>query len=290
MKSIILGLNMESSYKNQLNQRKMKLKKRARKIASKYYHMLKKLTYSDNDVFLIYSMGKVGSSSIYTSLKNQKRYSDIYHVHFLSNNWLDKILPELHESFHSNIKLGYDILNFIEKHPQKKLRIITLVREPVMRGISDLFQNWRHLYDDIEEIDNTKLKERVENIKHDYTLNWFDTEFLEYLNVDIYSLPFDKEKGYAIYDYDRFDILLIKLEALNEIGASAMAKFLAEEFKLSKANTSALKKTNEKYNFLKKNVKMDDTKLTNLYASKYVQHFYSENEIEGFKKTWSKKN
>lgn len=266
----------------------MKINKRFRRIVSPYYQKLKKLVHRGDTIFLVYSMGKVGSASIYTSLKNQKPYSDIFHLHFLSKNWLDKLLPKEHESFHSNIKLGNDILKFIKKNPTKRIKIITLVREPVMRGISDIFQNWEHLYDNIEEVDNKELQKRVEQIGHEYTLNWFDTEFLEYTKIDIYQLPFNKELGYAIYNYDNMDILCIKLESLNEIGSRAMSEFIGEEFNLISANVSAQKKTRDQYAFLKENVRIEKSKITELYKSKFMRHFYTPTEIDNFSRKWSR--
>ncbi len=265
----------------------MKALKKIKRIALRYFKKIKKLVYNDKNIYLIYTMGKVGSASIYNALKKKKPHSHIFHVHFLSKNWLETILPKTNEVFHSNIKMGTHILNFIKKNPTKRIKVITLVREPVMRAISDLFQNWDHLFDDIENVEYDKLLKHIEEIDFDYTLNWFDTEFFEYLDVDIYKLHFDKTKGYEIYNYKNLDILCIKLEALNKIGDDALKEFTGKKINLVSSNKSSDKKGKDQYNFLKNNVKMNKDMLIDLFHSKYVRHFYNEKEITDFINKWS---
>ncbi len=262
--------------------------KKLRRPLSRVYRKIKKLVYSDPEIYLVYSMGKVGSAGVYLSLQRRKPYAAVFHVHFLSKNWLQDRLPKEHESFHSNISLGNDILKHIRKNPNKRIKIITLVREPVIRSISDLFQNWKHLYDDIQEVDNETLQEHVETTNYEYALEWFDSEFNEYLDLDVYSLPFDREKGYEIYNLDKCDILCMKLEALNKVGNQAMQEFLGEEFKLTSSNISSQKPTKDQYSYLKDHVKISIDKLNEVYGSKFVQHFYTSEEIADFKKRWSK--
>ena len=266
----------------------MKIKNKIKSLLRKSSYKYNRLINNDKNIYLIYTMGKVGSAGIYKSLKKELPYSNIFHVHFLSKNWLDNILPNRNKLFHSNIKIGYDILNFIKKNPKKRIKIITLVREPIMRSISDLFQNWQHLYDDIETVDNQILQNRLEEMNHDYTLNWFDSEFLEYLDIDIYKHPFNKTKGFEIYNFDNIDILCIKLESLNTIGQIALHEFLKMDIILESANKSADKKGKEAYSYLNDNIKIKKEKLSELYNSKYVRHFYSNGEINYFIERWSK--
>ena len=89
---------------------------------------------------LIYQMGKVGSSSIYFSLKSL--YSNTYHVHTLNS----KILANLKAQYNvkdrglpghwsaSDMILSNNLL-------AEPLKIITLVREPINRNFSAFFEN-----------------------------------------------------------------------------------------------------------------------------------------------------
>lgn len=49
-------------------------------------------------------MGKVGSSTIYQTLKDQLPWNHVLHVHFLSKNWLQNILPYTNHTY--NIEAG----------------------------------------------------------------------------------------------------------------------------------------------------------------------------------------
>ena len=173
-------------------------------------------------IIIVYTMGKVGSRTVYEALKKEKPDGDIFHIHFLSDNWLKEILPKRHVNFHLNIKKGNDVLAHLQKQSNKRIKIITLVRDPIMRSISDLFENWKHLYDDIEKVDVKELESHIQHGYHGFPVEWFNTEFNEYIGFEIYNLPFKQERGYEIYHLNDFDILCIKLERLNEVGVDAI--------------------------------------------------------------------
>lgn len=233
-------------------------------------------------------MGKVGSSSIYQSLRKEVPFADTFHIHHLSSHWLHEILPTRHKKSRVNIGIGEEVLRCIKKNPNKRIKVITLTREPVIRSISNLFQNWQHLYDNIEDVSSEELKNHIESIDYEYALNWFDDEFFRYLNIDIYQLPFDTNKGYEIYELDNVDICCIKLEKLNEVGSKVLKDFLEMDLNLFTSNKSSDKGSKDKYGYLKENVKIDKDILNQLYDSKYMQHFYSEEEIAKFKMKWSR--
>ena len=259
----------------------------------KIFHILVfnfyKLKYSSQkgNLILVYSMGKVGSTSIYTELKKKLPFADIFHVHFLSEYWLRKKLPALDKYFHSNIDLGNEIINQINKNPYKRIKIITLVREPIIRDISDLFENWRSVYENIDQIDIQTLHKRIDESTHEYTLTWFDTEFKNYTGFNIYEMPFNKEKGYEIYRLENADILCLKLEALREVGSKAIKEFLGVSVEISNRNLSADKQGKNLYMEIKRNYKASESKLSVVYNSLYMKHFYTEQEIKELINKWS---
>lgn len=265
----------------------MKIIGRAKRVIARYIQRLKAKLANDKNIYIIYSMGKVGSSTVFESLKSKKPFSDIFHVHFLSSNSLENLIPQLPEEFHHNIEIGRKILSFIKQRPNARIKIITLTREPIMRAISDLFENWKHLYNDIEQVPKSDLKTHIESQQHDYVLEWFDTEFKEYLDFDIYANSFDKERGYGIYRHKNCDILCIKLERLSEVASSAFKDFLGEDISLSTSNSSEFKGGKDSYAFLKANVSISEDRLVKLYNSKYMRHFYTEEEIHQFTCRWS---
>lgn len=240
-------------------------------------------------IILVYSMGKVGSSSVYQSLRARLPYASIFHVHFLSDYWLNERLTNADAYFHGNIEIGKRIRDFIKRHPNRRLKVITLVREPIIRDLSGLFQNWEAHFDK-NETDVKILLEKMRDHEHEYSLNWFDTEFSNFLNFDIYSVPFDKEKGYSIYKLDEADVLCIRLEDLNRVAREAIRDLLGlSNFSMRSKNKSEEKDRAALYKQARELFEPDGAKLANIYASKYVTHFYAPGEIRDFYRDWTQK-
>ncbi len=244
-----------------------------------------------NNICIIYTMGKVGSSSVYHTLKEIMPYNDIFHVHFLSDYWLNEVLP--HTNHTNQIQFSKDLVKYINQKQHKRLKIISLVREPISRDISNIFQNPVD-YVAGKNIDNVTVEELIEKSEekgHEYTLNWFDSESKNFLNFDIYSLPFDINKGYKIYKTKKFDLLLIKLENLNECYQDAFNAFFNLKISslkvVNEGNTKATDKLAEK---VKSKYKVKEETLSSIYRSKYVKHFYSDSEIEKFSSKWLELN
>ena len=240
-----------------------------------------------NSIFLVYSMGKVGSSTLYESLKSHMPFNDIFHVHFLSDYWLKEILPQSPHSY--NIQIGKKILDTIERNPQKRLKIITLTREPISRDISNIFENPKDItgQSDMSDYALESLIEDFNKTDFSYTLNWFDTEFKAFTEFDIYSHPFNQSRGYSIYETEEFDLLVIKLEMLSAIFQEALEEFADIKLpKLLLANTTQEKPSSTLARNFKEVYSMEPERARQIYASQYVQHFYAPEEIEIFMKKW----
>lgn len=245
---------------------------------------------AEKQIFLVYSMGKVGTTSVFSYIKRNHPDIPLHHVHFLSDNWVKKKLPALDPEFHNNIDVAKEVYASLEKNKDRRVKIITMVREPMVREISDIFQNWKGLLkvNSINDVTVKELSAYLDNHDHEYVLNWFDTEFKEYLDFDIYAHPFDKQKGYSIYKTKRADILCVSTEKLNSCIETAMKEFAGMNISAAKSsNTSENKEGKELYRELVKNYKAPKEKIDLLYNSKYVRHFYDEKEIAAFRKQWS---
>lgn len=239
------------------------------------------------NIVLVYSMGKVGSSSVYRSLRARLPNTKLFHVHFLSDHWLNERLPAADPHFHSNIDIGKHIRNVIAKHSECRLKVITLVREPITRDLSGIFENWDAHFS-TEEADTGALLEKMQIHTHDYSLNWFDTEFRNFLNFDIYQVPFDKQAGYSIYKHDNADVLCIRLEDLDIVGPKAFREFLGIwNLAILHKNAADQKDRAALYKEIKKAFVPDRAKLSTIYSSKYVEHFYGPAQIEGFYRSWT---
>lgn len=244
-------------------------------------------------IYLVYSMGKVGSSTVYHTLRDHLPFAAIFHVHFLSDHWLRDVLP--HANRPREIERGFAIRDYIEKNPDQRLRVVTLVREPVSRDVSDLFETPSDVVGDrdvaalsFEEIAERFERKKVEDDYTGYTLSWLDTELGAYLGVDLYGREFPKLKGYDVLRFDACDVLVIRLEDLNDCYREAFLEFAGLRIDgLRVANVSGEKPLKHKVDEFKRRYRVPVGELEKLYGSKYMKHFYTDEEIAGFTRRWS---
>lgn len=272
-------MNLRSIPQRIRNRLERKLHERSAK--KRYKHL-------QDHIILIYTMGKVGSSTIYHTLRHELPHTHVFQVHFLSDHWLKEKLPGMDPMFHHNIDDAEQVFNCIRKHPDSPVHIITLVREPLSRDISDIFQNWKANFDSLENLDLDELREFAEQNDHEYTLNWFDTEFKNFTGFDIYSKPFQKEEGWVISSCSKGPILCITLESFRERADEAFETFLGlKGVKWIQRNKTSNKKGAGLYEEMMNNFKPSKEHLNRLYSHKLVTHFYPEEQISLFRRRWS---
>ncbi len=188
-----------------------------------------------------------------------------------------------------------DYNTFITNIINKKTKIITLIREPLSRKISGLFQILRkscpdaykaiylnkglYSYEKIKPLLDTAMT----NDGYYEEFAWFNTEFRQILDVDVYEYPFDKEKGYSIIKQGNIEILLMKLEKLNNL-EDVIGEFVGvENFKLTNANEGKNKPYSELYREAKEKVMFNKENVDYYYRNNaYMDHFYNEEEKLNF--------
>lgn len=244
-----------------------------------------------NDIFLVYTLGKVGSSTIYDTLKSVIPHVDIHHIHFLSDDYLNKILTNSNSYFHKHVELGRSVLDHISKNPNKRIKIITLVRDPVQRQISSLFQVWKGKFGerDLNEVAINEMVNDVKSTMGKYQLEWFDKEFNAFTGIDIYDHKIDQKRNYLRFQENGFDVLVLKLEHLNTSFRPAFKDLLNTDIdELSHANLSKNKVSYNRHKELERKIRFEEHELDEVYSSKYARHFYSSVELSAFKDRWLK--
>ena len=253
---------------------------------------------SKKNPIIIHQMGKVGSSSLYHSLKSLKLNRPVFHVHYMVRKNRDSVLETYpiskYDYFSRSKHLG--ISEYLEREVRKnnfpyQWEVITMIRDPVAQNISSFFQSLELLIPNfINEYKNNQISSddlerlfleryNVSTIYH----NWFDVEVLPVFDIDVYSEAFPKQLGYKIYEGSKSKILLLKLEKIHECVKNAIKEFLGiDSFILNDSNISANKSYFEIYEDFKKNVKLPSTYVDSVYNTKQVRHFYTDFEIQNF--------
>ena len=241
-----------------------------------------------NNIFLVYTMGRVGSQTTQNTLQQKLAPIPVFLVHFLSDNWLLDILPKNGSVDAPSIKKGTAIRDYISKKSSKRKKIITLVREPVTWQISFMFHNWQLFFKgkSVEDITEEDIYNHLNNSSYEYMMTWFNSEFKLFTGIDIYQYPFDKEKGYIIFSTKEYDVLCMKMEKVNDCFREAYEAFTGLKIeRLIKGNITREKDTFKSlHHELVKDYKISKSKAEELYSSKYVRHFYTEAEIAEFLK------
>ncbi|MFX0095809.1 MAG: putative capsular polysaccharide synthesis family protein [Candidatus Hodarchaeota archaeon] len=248
-----------------------------------------------NRVVLLYQMGKVGSRTIRRSL--EALGIPVYHVHQLRR--IEKALKEHHSKIWILTLLNYSwFALYFKKHQNnldyKKWKLISLVRDPIARNVSLFFENFRLALPKIIRMKKAPIT--LENIRdlflydfpnHNFPLSWFNEEMKQIFGIDVFTEEFPKTQGYKIYTGKHLDLLLLKLEQLNDCASVAFNEFLGiKGFTLRNAN---LTKEKDYFSIYKKFISakiLPESYVEKLYASKFSRHFYTEEELNIFRKKW----
>ncbi|MEA5575033.1 putative capsular polysaccharide synthesis family protein [Anabaena sp. UHCC 0451] len=238
-------------------------------------------------------MGKVGSSTIYTTLDTELKVANIVHVHYLSRKWLETRDPSISDN-HPSVKQAKQIQK-LKSTPGKHFKIISIVRDPIAKKVSGFFQN-PHLYGltqqellTISPYDACDLI--VKNRMKFYdAVEWFEQEFAEFTGIDIYQQSFNHSEKQQFIAGKNLDVMILRLEDFkdNETILLNLQKFI--DFPIQKITNANV--TEEKpFAALNKQVvdmiKFPDDFVNDIYASKYCQHFYTQTEINKFKIKWT---
>jgi hypothetical protein len=278
------------------------------------HHLEESFKRKSGPPILIYQMGKVGSSSIKKTLDNLSLDSPIYHVHFLTKELVLKIENDRKKFFgtdkHNLLQrpwLYQFLMNKIEnKSSERKWKIITLTRDPVARNISTFFENLEidvqppngefTIKSDIWGIEPVAIKLNdiqklialfFDRFYHFDPMEFFDREIKGILGTDVYLIEFPTSSGYKIYNDEIGDILLLRLENLDGCAQKAFKDFIGiRDMTLLKRNVSSEKKYAALYRKFKETIVFPRSYIDQMYNSKYMQHFYSQKEIEKFRSYW----
>jgi len=259
------------------------------------YDTLLRCPFDDIWKILVHNPGKVGSTSIVTSLSAIKIKS--YHTHYINiDNFVEMEIKEYLTT----------LMNEFKK--LQPLKIITLAREPLSRDYSAFFQlisyeflkffmqpgksladscaEWMEKYYDYHHLVTGYNEHQYKDNPFGY-FDWFNKELKDGFGVDILAHPFDKEKGYSIIKQGNIEVLVMKMEKLNSL-ESVIGEFVgAPNFKLINANEASDKPIYDLYKKTREIIKIPKRLVSRYYDNNpYMDHFYTEEEKAEFLKKW----
>lgn len=258
-----------------------------------------------DSAIIIYQMGKVGSTTIHASLENANLSLPVYKVHFLSDEGM-KHGEEFHQKTLKipwestpHIQTSQFLRDKIRSDDHVKWKIITLVREPISREISEFFQYVHSMYPELLDEDGMLEKERTlrilqtkfmfYNVQKNYTCRWFDMEMKGMFDLDVYAYPFNTEDGFTIINQGQVDLLILRLEDIDQNFSRAVTQFLElpTPIEMIKGNVRTEQKRGTTYQHILQEFTIRESVCRKIYTSNYAKHFYSDAEIEQLVQKWS---
>jgi len=238
------------------------------------------------NLVVVHSIGKVGSYSIYKSIQAIGPI-DVLHTHQLNQDTITDFVKKHGTPGH--IK---DSLYFLNEIPlDVPVKLITPVREPVARNISAFFENLKvfGFNPPYEEIDvDVLLNGFMERYPHDLPSTWFDDQYEKPLGIDVFSHSFGLGEEGTVITSGRFEVLLLRLEDSNKVWEERIRAFLGlTDFKLKSLNVGDGKDYGGVYGTFKSRLALPVAFLDQMYSTTFARHFYSDEEIESYRKKWS---
>jgi hypothetical protein len=252
----------------------------------------KKALASNQKPVLIYSMGKVGSLSLYHSIQAQTN-TPAFHVHSLKQERIDWEYQACREKGWWPDSRNPGALIYEKKiQNNQAVSVVTTIREPIERNVSAFFEVFRY-YNKTEAVDykgDTSFLQAqfLKLVPHDYPLTWLEDELKMMLNIDVYATPFDVQKKYQKYQHKNLDLLLIRVDLSDLEKEQQLNEFLGvSKLKLVRHNVGAEKEYANLYQEFKTNLELPQSYVEQMLESKYCSHFYSLEERQRLFEKWT---
>jgi hypothetical protein len=219
-------------------------------------------------------MGKVGSCSIRDSLLEAGVYP-VFHAHAIGPEQQD---PERRL-----------LWRLVER--QRRLSVITPVREPVGRNVAEFFGNL-DLYlggpVEAESLGPAELRRLfLERGRHHIPETWFDRRLKPVLGVDVYAREFPREEGSLTIRTDLGDVLLLKAEASDEEKARRIAALLGlPGLTIRRKNRGVDGRYGPLYRRFLECARLPERYVDEMLGSRYARHFYTPRETDVVRRRW----
>lgn len=260
-------------------------------------------------VAVVHQMSKVGSSTVVASLKNSAPDILVLHSHFMSEpglDWLENWVKDRWGTIHVPKHLWHGLfaqrLHYENTLPDR-MKVVTLVRDPVARAISEFFEELdvhtgypyaqrleANGVDAVaDELERMLLETLATKVDWSAPYEWFDREVRDVFGVDLLAEAFDPEADFGVFRSETADILLLKLERLADCAEQAFGDFLGiPDFSLDTGrNVASRKYYADAYRMILARLSVPEAILEACYGSRHVRHFYGAADIDRFTARWT---
>jgi hypothetical protein len=248
---------------------------------------------------LILTSGKVASTAVAKALKNKYLKYSVYHMHYMTESGVANQLAH-----HKSLKYSYVPRNIIVsillrkkmlRNRNIRMRVISLVREPIGQIISNTFQDVRRQQPQLivdGKLDNDKVIDHLNYLvsikRFNGFFNWIDDELSSFVGIKVFDEEFDSDRGFQMYNGEHADLLIIRLEQLSDVISVAIESFLKTSVRITlpRANSSANKEHATTYEYVHREYRMPKPTILTILNEDKVRHFYND-QIDRIVNKWS---
>lgn len=237
-----------------------------------------------NDINIMLSAPKTGNLTI----KNSVRTEDVI---VLNHSYI--YIKEFLESYKNRPPINF-LIGVRDVISQNLSLLFELFDGGCLNGIDAMWNN------DVQEVFNNYIisdetdhtswfKYMKDKLHMNYLVqDFFDQQIKYYFDIDIYKYPFDVERGYSIYEIGNMRFMIYQLENMNNL-ENEIGKFLKiKNFFIKKTNAGEDKWYAKNYKETCKEIILDKKYFNECYSGKYMQHFYSDDDIAKYKMKWER--
>ena len=155
----------------------------------------------DMSLNLVYTMGKVASIAVSESLTCSGIPN--HHVHLMTDDSLYEAMAEStrKRAFPAD-HVGRSISIYRRFKNSKRVKIVTLIRDPLARNISTVFQNLPK-----KSYGFQALSSLVKQLPTDPITQWNEEQFKLATGISLFDVGFSPEDKFSVYCSGRFEIL-----------------------------------------------------------------------------------
>ncbi|PAY21755.1 hypothetical protein CEY15_17205 [Dietzia natronolimnaea] len=265
--------------------------------SSEQVRLRRKLRGADT-IILTHSQGKVGSSSMYDALMadNPVPNSVVMHSHVIRSADDPRVRAVRRKITPRRTAYTTQILYpLIRDRVTGSLNfiVISAVRDPIDRAISDFFQNLERYTPDRQypRPGEHTVEDYLGWFHSTYEVTrgslWFEEQFNELFGLDFYGTPFDQSSGYLVVESSRVKAGIIRFDRISDSWAEFSERLLGRSVELLRSNEAKTKAYGHVYADFKARLRLDRNLLAEIYSAPHVRYFYTEMERNAAIERWA---
>ena len=255
------------------------------------WRAVRRREHQSNELVLVITMGRVGSSATYRALKNAGY--EALHIHQIDLKSLLERSQKLKVARH--IKDGHRARALLGAEPDRPVKVITLIRDPIEQNISAGFSRFRRL-GKLDELrgyvtDPAVMNPIWEKTPLAYPLSWMDLELRNALGIDFYQVDV-ASTGHGQMEVGRVNALLLHSTLPDQVKSTLLSQFMGREVIMGRTGVDRNKQGDLQslYRAFELTSPLTVADLSEVAESRFMQHFFAGDKDEYILKWKSRLN